>query len=395
MNESAALGVRFYTIEGQGMTGGNTYIEGRAPSTGGGGRVRNQAEANVNHQRTRDSQGTLVSLAAETGGRSFLNGVSAARMASQILDDVSCVYLLSFDPAGFKQDAPLSVSVTVKRPGVKSTVRGRLVIQSDAERLTGRVLSAFATPVATEAGEANIRVGVMPIGYTDGKFKARVQIAIPGNALPMSTWDIGASLVSHGVVWQDGSGRIQVRSANTPVVYEQDMEFAPGAYDLVAVAHEQESDTLSSKEIHGSWPKLDAELASLGPIAVSQPRSGGFLRNGTSHTQGAVLVAEGEALREDVPTAVIALVCRAKDQKRPLRVVRTLFGEGETPVGTTDLDLSTDRCAQIVDVIPSKSLGAGRYRYVLAVTSDGRELARTERQLLVPERQPAPDKAAS
>jgi hypothetical protein len=106
-------------------------------------------------------------------------------------------------------------------------------------------------------------------------------------------------------------------------------------------------------------------------------------------------VAEGDALREDAPTAVISLVCRAKDQKRPLRVVRTLIGEGETPVGTTDLDLSTDRCAQIVDVIPSKSLGAGRYRFVLAVSSDGHELARTERELLVPEREPAPVKSTS
>ena len=82
---------------------------------------------------------------------------------------------------------------------------------------------------------------------------------------------------------------------------------------------------------------------------------------------------------------VIALVCRAKDQKRPLDVVRKLIGEQETPVGTTQLAMGADRCAQVVDLIPPKMLGAGRYRFVLTVSSDGNELARVERALTVPE----------
>ena len=131
-------------------------------------------------------------------------------------------------------------------------------------------------------------------------------------------------------------------------------------------------------------------------IAVSQQLPGGFLRDGVSRTQGAVIVAEDEGLRGDAPTAVIALVCRAKDQKRPLTVVRTLFGETETPVGTTELDLTTERCAQVVDLIPPKMLGPGKYRFVIAVSSDGTELARGERTLVVPDEVPAaPPKTAS
>jgi hypothetical protein len=92
---------------------------------------------------------------------------------------------------------------------------------------------------------------------------------------------------------------------------------------------------------------------------------------------------------------VISLVCRAKDQKRPLTVVRTLTGEEETPVGKTELDLTTSRCAQVVDLIPPKTLGAGRYRFVIAVSSDGRELTRGERSLVVPEKPEAPAPDAS
>ena len=396
MNEASGLGIRFYTIEGQGMTGTETFIQSRrSPSSGGAGQARNDASPTLNSQRTRDAQTTLGSLAAETGGRSFINGVSPAKMAGQILGDMSCVYLLSFEPSGFPQDQALTVSVEVKRPNVKSTVRGRLVIQSEGARLTGRVLAAFASPLASGASDASVRVGLIPISYKDGHFRARVQIAMAGSAVPITTWDLGASLVSKGVVWQDGSGRIQVSLPNTPVIYEKDMDFAPGDYDLVAVAHEVQTDTVSSKEIHGSWPKLDAELASLGPIAVSQPRTGGFLRNGQSRTQGAVVVAEDEILRGDSPTAVIALVCRAKDQKRPLKVLRTLVGETSTPVGSTELDLTTERCGQIVDLIPPRMLGAGKYHFVITVSSDGNELARGERTLVVPEKTPAPAKSAS
>jgi hypothetical protein len=373
------------------MVGSNFLIASRAgASNGGGGNGANQGSATVNSQRVRDSQGTLVSLAAETGGRAFLNGVAPSKMAAQILGDLSCVYLLSFDPGKFPQDKPLAVAVAVKRAKVKTSVRGRLVIQSDSARLTGRVLSAFEAPSAgTPAGNDSLRVGIIPIAYDRGVFKARVQISVAGSRVPLTTWDLGASLITRGIVWQDGSGRIQLSTPETPVVFEKDMDFSPGDYELVAVAHETQTDTLLSKEFHGSWPKLDAELASLAPIAVSQPRAAGFLRNGQSQTQGAFVLAEDEPLRQAAPTAVITMVCRAKDQKRPLQVTRTLIGDSETPVGTSVLEASGQRCAQIVDLIPEKTLGPGRYRFVITVTSDGQELTHGEHALVVPEPVPA------
>jgi VWFA-related protein len=379
MNEASSFGVRFYTVEGQGITAPtSTILSSQSPSRSGA-----QSSATFNSQRTRDAQTTLGSLAAETGGRAFLNGVSAARMVSQINDDMSCVYLLSFDPRGFAQDKPLAVSVASKRPKVKTSVRGRLVIQSDESRLTARVLSAFASPEAS-SGATPLRVGVVPVSYQDGNFKARVQVAVPGSAVPSATWDLGASVVSQGEVWQDGAGRVELRQPGYPAVYERDMEFSSGEYEIVAVAHEVTTDTLVSREARGRWPDPDRDPACVAPLAVSQQARGGFLRNGTSLTQGALVIAADEPLRANVPTAVIALVCRAKDQKKPLRVVRTLVGETETPVGSTELPPTGERCGQIVDMIPAKMLGTGSYRFVVSVQSEGAELARSERVLEVP-----------
>jgi VWFA-related protein len=380
INEASADGVRFYTVEGQGLLGPTTFIQAK-----NAGMVKHgSAGVLLSTQRIKDSQATLVTMAAETGGRHFLNGITPAKMSAQILDDLSCVYLLSFDPRGWPEDKPLAVSVVVKRPKVKATARGRLVIQSDSSRLTARVLSAYAAPTAN-ASPVNLRIGLIPVGYEKGRYQARVQVSVPPSRIPGTTWDLGASLVSNGAVVQAGSGRVSVANPGVPVVWEKDMEFSPGDYELVAVAHETTTDELAQRELTGAWPRIDDELAFVAPIAVSQPAKGGFLRDGNAKTSGALVIPEGELLRGDLPTALITLVCRAKDEKKPLHVERTLIGETETPVGKDDIDMGQDRCAQVRDLIPRKTLGPGSYRFVVDVSSGGTDLTRTERKFVVPD----------
>lgn len=380
INEASGNGIRFYTVEAQGLTSPTTVLQAQGSPFDNG----NHPGPDLNHQRIRDAQGTLVSMAAETGGEAFLNGVTPAKMASRILDDLSCVYLLSFDPKGWPVDRPLAVSVRVKRPKVKTLARGRFVIESDSRRLTARLLGAYASPEATKS-PVDLRVGITPIGWLDGRFQARVQVSVPPSAIPGTTWDLGASLVSRGSVDQEGSGRVSVANARVPVVWEKDMEFYPGDYELVAVAHENATDTVASKDVRGHWPNIDADVATIGPITVSQPARGGFLRNGKAATRGALVVPPDKPLAFGEPTAVISLVCRARHEKKPLHVVRTLIGESETPVGTTDVEMGPDRCVQIVDLINPKTLGTGSYEYVVAVSRGGQEITRSTAKMFVPD----------
>jgi hypothetical protein len=359
VNMADALGARFFAVEGQGLTPGNP-------------------------RRLKDSQGTLTTLAVETGGRAFLNGISTSRMTSQVLGDMSCVYLLSFDPRGLPVDRPLAVDVKVLRKGARATVRGRLVIQSDAARLTGRVLAAFQTPDTTSVSRnAGLHVGLTPISFERGKFKARVQVAVDGSRVPDTTWDLGASAISGAAVRQEGSGRIRITAPGVPAVLEQDMEFFPGEYSLVAVAHETQTDTLLSTEVRGSWPHVDAAPATIAAVSVSQRRAGGFFRNGQKETRGPFVMAEDRPLAGNAPTAVITLVCRGKDKKHPLTVTRSLASDADAVVGTTTIDMSHDRCTQVIDLIPARRLSPGAHKLVVTVSSEGRELTRAERALLV------------
>jgi hypothetical protein len=380
VNQAAAFGIRFYTVESQGLqTGSLGAMTRSAPS-----RLGNGAPPGFNTQRIRDAQGTLKAMALETGGQAFLNGVAAPRIASAILDDLRCLYVISFDPSGLPQDVPLRVAVSTERPKVKLETRGRLVVQSESTRLSSRLLSTFAAP-EMESGDVPMRIGVIPVGFEKGKFKARVQVAIPPQPVAGAVWDLGASLVSRGQVRDDVSGRVSVPAPNVPIVLEQEMLFGSGPFEIVAVAHETTTDQTAAGRLEGAFPDVDDQLASVGPIAILQPSKGAFLRNGSTKGKGSILFGEHDPLAIGPATAAIGLVCRARDQKGSLVVERSIVGESETRFPDQTLDLGQDRCAQILDVIPEKTLSPGRFRYVVRVMGSEGELARGERAFVVPE----------
>jgi VWFA-related protein len=370
IDEASAFGIRFYAVEGQGLT---------APSLMAGMRNTTRTSSRpVNSSRLRDAQNTLAGLALETGGRAFVNAVPATKIAERVLSDLSCLYLVSFDPRGLREDAPLRVTVTVANRKVKVQTRGRLVVQSENARLTSRLLATFAAP-DIQKGDVPMRVGIIPAGFAKGRYKARVQLAIPGTPVVGATWDLGVSLVSRGEVREDASAQIRTAAPNTPAVFEAEMTFGPGPYELVAVARDATADQTANLRLEGDFPDPDAALAMVGPIAVVQRVNGAFVRGGTAKTSGNLASGESDPLRTDVPTAVVSLVCRAKDQKGALTVERSLVGDTTVDFPSQTLDLGEERCGQILDVIPEGTLGEGKFRFVVRVLGKDGEIAKSER----------------
>ncbi len=378
VNEAAALGIRFYTIEAQGLVSLSSTSRG----VGLSGAYSANNTAVPSSVRIHDAQDTLSSMALETGGRAFLNGISGAKIASRVLEDLSCVFLVSFDPGNFPVDEPLSVRVQVTKPGVTVQGRGRLVIQSDSSRLTARLLAAFSNP---EAATTNVSLGahVIPTGYADGAFSALVQLSVPASSYPNATWDFGASLVSRGKVREDSSAHVAVTASGLPLVFEQEMRFAPGPFEIVAVAHETTTDQIASRQVEGVWPDLRDVPAAVGPIALLQPVGGAFYRNGATHGRGSLARGEAEPIGSDRPTAFVTLVCRGRDRAGPLRVERRLLGESTVSFDPQDLDFSSDLCAQTRDLVPATSLGPGEFRYEIRVLKGDQEVARGERKFVV------------
>ncbi len=386
LHQAAALGIRFYTVEAQGLTAPNVGTESR----GSVASLRNPATPGFNTVRVRDAQNTLVSLALETGGRAFLNGVAGSKVAQRILEDLGCLYLVSFDPSRFPEDRTLPVQVKLRRPKLKAQHRGLIVVQSASSRLTARLMSAFSAPEASR-NDVPLLAGLIPTGYDRGRFRARVQVAVPGTALPGSAWDLGVSVVTSGEVESSASGHIAVSGPGVPVVLERDMSFAPGPFELVAVARESRTDQIVSRRIEAEWPKLESSLAALGPIAVVQRAVGAFLRNGQKKNSGPLIRQEADVLRPDVETAFIGIVCRSRDQSGPLEVDRRLVGDTEAPFEKMVVDLGSDRCAVFQDRVVPGSMAEGSFRYSVRVLDRGQEVARAERSFVVLGGSPSPN----
>ena len=362
IEEAAAHGVRLYTVQAEGLVGPSSMI--------GGGP---QAPA-INTRRVNDAQDSLSSLALETGGQAFLNGIPAPKIARRIATDLNCVYLLSFDPAGLPEDAAIPVVVRVKRPKVQAHARGMIMVQSESSRVTSQLMAAFVSPDAVNS-DWPLRGVIVPTGYKDGRFHSLVQVSVPGFPLANAEWDLGLSLVSRGRVREDVSSRIKVETPSTPVVLEAEVSFKPGPYEIIMVAREINSGQLATTSIQGDWPDPDQQPASVGPIAILQPSPGAFLRDGELRTRGALGRDDRQPARTDLPTVLITLVCRGRGGKSEVGVERQLVGESPTDFPRIELELGEDRCAQIRDAIPAGMMTPGGFTYEVTVKGRDEELA--------------------
>ena len=343
LKEAAAHGVRVYTIEGQGLTSPDIFAGvGRSDVAPG------------NLTRTRrlvDAQNSLVSMAHETGGEAYLNGIRPRKVAMDIRADISCMYLLSFDAGNLARDRPLPVVVHVNRPGVKPHHRGQIVVQSEEAHKTAELLAAFASPETSKADQS-IRGSLIPIGFEDGRYVALVQLAVPPSLLSGAVWDVGTSLVARDEVRADDSARVSISGAGVPLIFETQFRFKPGPFEIISVAHESTGDETVTGRLQGDWATPGRDEVSIPAVSVLQPGSGLFLREGQSRNGGSLVRNRHQLARSDLPTAVIGLACGSKKIKGPLTLSRFIVGDDRVPFPEMTLDFSEDRCIQFSRLHP-------------------------------------------
>jgi len=168
-----------------------------------------------------------------------------------------------------------------------------------------------------------------------------------------------------------------------PIVYECELEFKPGAYDIVAVAHEASSGLVASAEITLAWPGDSGPPATVGPIALLQPSSGAFLREGETRSTGSLARNHADPIYLDRPTALIGLVCRNRRKGGAVSVERSLVGSSVIELPPLSFDLDEDRCAQLRDVLPENTLTPGAYRYEVRVLQNDRIVDERSRDFVI------------
>ena len=237
----------------------------------------------------------------------------------------------------------------------------------------------------TEDRASPLRAAFVPLAWKDGKFSALLQVVAPPSSIPMATWDLGASVVATDRVAAETSARTRVGGAGIAVALETVVELKPGPFELVAVAREVTTDRVVSSRTEGRWPDPDDALAEVVHPVVLQPGPGAFTRDGEIRKSGSLVHGPQDPLDPARPTALIALVCRSKMVKSALDVSRVLEGASPVDFPPLALDLGSERCGQVRDLIPAKTLGPGRYRYQIVVKEKGTEVGRGETSFVVPE----------
>ena len=146
------------------------------------------------------------------------------------------------------------------------------------------------------------------------------------------------------------------------------MTFKPGPFQLTLVAHDNVTDMLGTARVEGSWPD-PRDGAGMGPIAVLQPATGVFVRDGEVRRSGSLGQAEQGLLRSDLQTAMIGLVCRGPGVNE-LRVERSLVGDAATEFPPMEIAFGEERCTQVRDLIPAGTMTEGQFSYEIRVPDD-------------------------
>ena len=172
------------------------------------------------------------------------------------------------------------------------------------------------------------------------------------------------------------------------MVFEAEMEFAPGPYELTSVAHDLKRDTVVSGRVEGEWPDPRDHDATVGPIALVQPADAVFVRDGEHRTRGSMARADGERIRADLPAALLAIVCVDRGKQDSFEVERRL--EGESVAGFPPLAVPPDkeRCFLFSDLVRAGTMTEGQFQYAVRVLHDDEELARGARAFIAVAPQP-------
>jgi VWFA-related protein len=374
--EAALQGVRLYTVQAAGLTTDDLSTPSMSR------RLAPYTSELAASERFDDAKTGLGVLAAETGGRAFLHGAGVETISRRLRDDLGCQFVLSFPPGDLPRDRPLSVLVVARVPHLRVSARPSLIVRGVETRRRERIAQAFLAPDAADPGGPSITV--IPTDIRGDRYSALVQIALPPSET-RGAWDIGMSLLTDAAVREESSGRVALDRPGVPLVYEVELEFPVGPYELVAVARDEPGERVVSARAAGSWPDR-GRIAGFGPLIAIQPAVAAFVRGDAVRHRGWRSLDEREPIDPARPLALVGVACGVGE----FAVERRLVGDSSTAFPEIR-PAENERCVLFRDLVRAGTLGPGSFVYQTIVgAEDGSPIATAERRLeVLPRSDPA------
>src|SRR6267378_575833 len=221
------------------------------------------------------TQETLSTLAADTGGKAFLDSNDFSGVFSQVQKDTSAYYILGYTSSNHLKDGRFRhIKVVLNRPDIKLEYRAGYYAERDFEHLnrTDReqqiqdelASDLPATDVAVYAGASYFR-------RDDSHYFLSVSLVVPGSQIPFvqekdkdnATLDIAGEVLEGGkfpvghlrdTVKLAVDSTQQVRRKN--VQYNTSFLLAPGSYHLKFVVRENRTGRMGTFETDVQVPDL-------------------------------------------------------------------------------------------------------------------------------------------
>jgi VWFA-related protein len=237
------------------------------------------------------SQETLYTVAADTGGKAFMDTNDLSGVFSQVQKDSSVYYVLGYTSTNHAQDGRFrKLKVTVNRPDVKVEARSGYYADRDYEHMKKEDREQqLQDELASELPQTDVAVyaGTAYFRQDDSHYYLSVSLVVPGSQIPFVTEKDkdSATIDIIGQVLEGGKapvGRLrdtvklavnsgqQVRRKN--IQYNTGFVLAPGSYHLKFIVRENRSGKIGSFETDVRIPDLRKAPLRMSSVVLSNQR---------------------------------------------------------------------------------------------------------------------------
>ncbi len=288
INAAVLANLSIYTMDIRGLQALPPGGEAQSASLRGTSAYSGRSQMNALDSNFQ-TQETLVTLAADTGGKAFLDSNDFGRVFKGVQDDTSMYYLLGYHSTNTAKDGKYRrITVKVNRPGVKVDFRRGYYAEADfrhsdkdnRERQLQEELSSEmpSTDLPVYLATAYFRMA-------DNKYYVPVSLIVPGSEIPFSrNRDLDkATLDILGLVTMDekkfpigqirDTVKLAVNAANEVqhknVQYDTGFTLSPGKYHLKVVVRENEAGRMGSFETDFTIPDLKSTPLKMSSIVMA------------------------------------------------------------------------------------------------------------------------------
>jgi VWFA-related protein len=322
INAAVRAHVTIYPVDTRGL---QAVVPGgdASQASGRGSALFNGSGVSQQFSRLASSQGTLSSLAADTGGKAFLDSNDFGDAFARVQRDMSAYYLLGYASDNVSKDGRFRrIRVRTKKAGLKIEARAGYYADRDfahtarGDRETALQEQLFS---AVSATDLPVLVNAAFFRMAADRYYVPIAMAVPGSAIPVPEEKDKDKIALDvlGVVMDEQGrpvGRIRETMKLPPgsvgtltakqILYQSAVTLPPGRFSVKVVVRENTSGLMGSFEAPVVVPELKQAPLKVSSVILSTQRQASTSTKGDNP-----LVRNGEQLIPNLTHIV------GKDQK--------------------------------------------------------------------------------